>query len=121
MRTGAALQFFGGLCGAAGVALSAAAAHSGGGPAGAAAMILLTHAGAFLALSLMAVSRPLAIGATLLAVGILLFALDMALRTYAGGRLFPMAAPLGGVGMIAGWLVIAVSALAGRRSDLTQP
>jgi uncharacterized membrane protein YgdD (TMEM256/DUF423 family) len=45
-----------------------------------------------------------------------LFAGDLTLRQYAGHSLFPMAAPTGGTLLIAGWLVLALSAVWPRRS-----
>ena len=39
-----------------------------------------------------------------------LFAGDLAMRTYAGHGLFPMAAPTGGTLLIASWLALAVAA-----------
>ena len=39
-----------------------------------------------------------------------LFAGDLALRAYAGHRLFPMAAPTGGIVMMAGWVLLALAA-----------
>jgi uncharacterized membrane protein YgdD (TMEM256/DUF423 family) len=104
----------GGLAGAAGVALSAAAAHAGGGNVGTAASFLLTHAPAFLAIGLIGGNRVLRGGGTILLVGLALFCGDLLARHYAGARLFPMAAPAGGTLLIAGWLGIAASALAGR-------
>jgi uncharacterized membrane protein YgdD (TMEM256/DUF423 family) len=44
-----------------------------------------------------------------------LFAGDLALRAYAGHRLFPMAAPTGGMVMIGGWALLAVAALVAMR------
>ncbi len=101
-----------GLFGAAGVGLSAAAAHRGGGNLGTAAQMLLFHAPALLALGLAARGRLLAIAAAVLAVSVVLFAGDLVLRDTIGNRLFPMAAPLGGMGMIAGWLLVAAGAFA---------
>ncbi len=109
--SGRFLVFAGGLCGAAGVALSAAAAHAGGGNLGTAASFLLMHAPAFLAIGLLGAGRFLRIGGFVLLFGLLVFAGDLVARHYAGIRLFPMAAPAGGVLMIVGWLTIAVSAL----------
>jgi uncharacterized membrane protein YgdD (TMEM256/DUF423 family) len=100
-----------GLCGAAGVALSAAAAHAGGGNVGTAANFLLLHAPAFLALGLLAAGRWLDIAASVLLLGLLLFAGDLLARDYLGTRLFPGAAPAGGVLMIAGWIGIAIAGL----------
>ena len=99
-----------GLVGAAGVALSAAAAHAGGGNAGTAANFLLLHAPAFLAVGLLGIGgRVLQVAALVLLFGLLLFAGDLLARDYLGGRLFPGAAPAGGFLMIAGWLGIAAA------------
>jgi uncharacterized membrane protein YgdD (TMEM256/DUF423 family) len=106
-----------GLMGAGGVALLAASAHSA--PAAGldtAGSMLLVHAAAALALAA-AISqglawRPLATaGAFGLVLGASLFAGDLALRAFAGQRLFPLAAPTGGVILIAGWLAVAAAAL----------
>ena len=103
----------GGLAGAAGVALSAVAAHAGGGNVGTAASFLLAHAPALLAIGLTGGNRVLKGGGAILLLGLLLFSGDLLARHYAGSRLFPMAAPAGGTLLIAGWLVVAASALAG--------
>ena len=100
----------GGLCGAAGVAFSAAAAHSAGANVGTAASFLLMHAPAFLAIDLIGGNLVLRLGGGVLLLGVLLFAGDLLMRDYAGMRLFPMAAPAGGTIMILGWLVVAASA-----------
>lgn len=101
-----------GLTGAAGVALSAAAAHAGGGNVATAAQFLLFHAPALLALGLLSHARlSHAAGIALLA-GLMLFSGDLLMRHYAGIRLFAMAAPAGGTLMILGWLGVAGSALA---------
>lgn len=103
----------GGLAGAAGVALSAVAAHAGGGNVGTAASFLLAHAPALLAIGLIGSNRVLKAGGAILLLGLLLFCGDLLARHYAGSRLFPMAAPAGGTLLIAGWLGVAASALAG--------
>ncbi len=105
------LIFAGGLCGAAGVGLSAAAAHSAGANLGIAASFLLAHAPVFLAIGLLGGNRVLQLATATLLVGVLLFCGDLLMRDYAGTRLFPMAAPTGGTIMILGWLGIAASAL----------
>ena len=102
----------GGLSGAAGVALSAVAAHAGGGNVGTAASFLLAHAPAFLAIGLIGGNRVLKGGGAVLLIGLVLFCGDLLARHYAGARLFPMAAPAGGMLLIAGWLVVAASGLA---------
>ena len=43
--------------------------------------------------------------------GSALFAGDIALRVFVGYRLFPMAAPTGGVVLILAWLALAVAAI----------
>lgn len=104
----------GGLAGAAGVALSAAAAHAGGGNVETAARFLLAHAPALLAIGLLGRGRVLAAGGCALLLGLLLFCGDLLMRHYAGQRLFPMAAPSGGTLMILGWLAVAASPFTAR-------
>jgi uncharacterized membrane protein YgdD (TMEM256/DUF423 family) len=113
--------------GAAGVALAAAAAHGDGesGLARTAALFLILHAAALLALAALVgqivregVRRAALIGGTGLGCAAVLFAADLAARSLAGGRLFPMAAPIGGTGMIVFWLALAATfayAAAGRK------
>ena len=110
-NSGRILILAGGLCGATGVALSAAAAHLGGAFVSTAASFLLMHAPVFLAVGLVGANRVLRIGSLILLVGLLLFAGDLLARDFLGSRLFPMSAPIGGTLLIAGWLVIAGSAL----------
>jgi uncharacterized membrane protein YgdD (TMEM256/DUF423 family) len=110
------LVFAGGLCGAAGVALSAAAAHLGGAFVGTAASFLIMHAPVFLAVGLAGANRILRIGSLVLLVGLVLFCGDLLARDFVGSRLFPMSAPIGGSLLIAGWLAIAASALVRQRS-----
>jgi uncharacterized membrane protein YgdD (TMEM256/DUF423 family) len=115
-NSGRILVLAGGLCGAAGVALSAAAAHLGGAFVGTAASFLLMHAPVFLATGLLGTNRTLRIGSLILLVGLLLFCGDLLARDFLGSRLFPLSAPIGGTLLIAGWLVIAGSALVRARS-----
>lgn len=110
------LVLMAGLCGAAGVALSAAAAHRGGAFTGTAASFLLMHAPVFLAVGLLAVNQVLRTGAVVLLAGLLLFCGDLLARDFLGSRLFPMSAPIGGTLLIVGWLAIAASAVARQRS-----
>ena len=105
------LVLIAGLVGAAGVALSAAAAHRGGAFTGTAANFLLMHAPVFLAVGLAGGNRCQRIASLVLAAGLLLFCGDLAARDFLGSRLFPMSAPIGGTLLIAGWVTIAVSAL----------
>ncbi|TJV44960.1 MAG: DUF423 domain-containing protein [Mesorhizobium sp.] len=110
------LVLAGGLVGAAGVALSAAAAHRGGAFTGTAASFLLMHAPVFLAVGLAGAHRLLRMASLALLVGLVLFAGDLLARDFLGSRLFPMSAPIGGTLLIAGWLAIAASALVRPRS-----
>jgi uncharacterized membrane protein YgdD (TMEM256/DUF423 family) len=111
------ILFFAGLMGAGGVALAAADAHTapGAGLAGAAYMLLF-HAAALLggaALHAQGVlSRPLLfVVLSAWIVGAALFSGDVALRAFAGHRLFPFAAPTGGMVLIVAWVVFAAAAL----------
>ncbi|MGI6852676.1 DUF423 domain-containing protein [Mesorhizobium sp. 1B3] len=115
------LVLTGGVAGAAGVALSAVAAHAGGGNVGTAASFLLMHAPVFVASGLLRVNVLLRIGSLVLLVGLLLFCGDLLMRAYAGTRLFPMAAPTGGAAMILGWLMIAGSAFGLGRASPDRP
>jgi uncharacterized membrane protein YgdD (TMEM256/DUF423 family) len=112
-----------GLMGAAGVALAAAGAHGKPGTGlDSAGYILLVHAAAVLGAAA-AVDGELVhqgAGATALTAFVLgasLFACDVALRVYTGGRLFPMAAPTGGIVLIIGWLAMTVAATANLIAD----
>ena len=110
-----------GLMGAAGIALTAAGAHGKPGAGlDSAGYLLLIHAVAVLAAAALMRAgvfyRPLALaGLWGFVAGSALFAADVAARAYAGGKLFPFAAPAGGMIMIAGWLVLTVSALVALR------
>jgi uncharacterized membrane protein YgdD (TMEM256/DUF423 family) len=106
-----------GLMGAAGVVLLAAGAHAAPGAGlDSAGQMLLFHAaaviGAAVALRQGLLFRPLALAAAIgLVVGAALFSGDIALKAFAGHRLFPMAAPTGGIISIASWLGLAVAAV----------
>ncbi|MBK8456915.1 MAG: DUF423 domain-containing protein [Phyllobacteriaceae bacterium] len=104
---------FAGLAGAVGVAAAAASAHGADERMwSAVALVALSHAAAFIGLSLAGRERQWMRYATLaIAIGVALFVGDLTLRALIGERLFPMAAPTGGVVMIAGWLGVAVAAL----------
>jgi uncharacterized membrane protein YgdD (TMEM256/DUF423 family) len=105
------------LMGAAGVVLTAAGAHGKPGSGlDSAGYLLLIHAAAVLAGTALLreplLYRPLALaGLCGFAAGTILFAADVAARAYMGGRLFPFAAPAGGMIMIASWLLFAIAAL----------
>ncbi|WP_134497097.1 DUF423 domain-containing protein [Microvirga pakistanensis] len=105
-----------GFSGALGVGLSAAAAHITGGNLTTAAQFLLFHAPGLLALSALiaagAVHPTLAqIAGYVLILGLILFCGDLSRRAFAGVALFPRAAPAGGILLMLGWVLVAVSAL----------
>lgn len=105
------------LMGACGVILAAAAAHAAPGAGlDSAAYLLLFHGLAVLAAAALIGQGLLWRPAALIAMagfvlGGALFAGDVSMRTFAGHRLFPMAAPTGGTLLIASWLVLAAAAL----------
>ncbi|MDA9544407.1 membrane protein [Bradyrhizobium sp. CCBAU 45321] len=110
-----------GLMGAAAVALAAASAHGADASrlASASAMLLF-HASAILATIALLTRGLLHDGIGLVAtfgfaIGAALFAGDLTLRQYAGHALFPMAAPTGGMVMIASWLAVTLAAVAAKR------
>ncbi|MCR6673835.1 DUF423 domain-containing protein [Devosia ginsengisoli] len=106
-----------GLIGAMGVMAAAAASHGDSRNLGAIAAIGLAHGPALLALGLAGRGRLLAIAAALLAAGTIIFIGDLGMREWLGHGLFPGAAPLGGLGMIGGWLAIVVAGLAWNGAD----
>jgi uncharacterized membrane protein YgdD (TMEM256/DUF423 family) len=112
---------FGGALGmAAGLALMAAGGHAGADPRLATAgQVLALNAAGLLGLGgWMAAaggSRACAIGSIAIAAGALLFGADLVARARWGVRLFPGAAPLGGMAMMAGWLVAAAGIALARR------
>jgi len=117
--TASLLVILAGLMGASGVILAAASAHAvpNAGLDSAGHMLSL-HAAAVLggaaALASGLLWRPLGTVALLgLVLGATLFAGDLALRAFAGHRLFPMAAPSGGSIMIMSWLVLAAAGIIG--------
>ncbi|GAC1040225.1 DUF423 domain-containing protein [Rhizobium sp. No.120] len=107
-----ATLFIAGILGGGGVALAAAATHGGDTHfLGAASTMSLANAPALLALYAgYDRIRTAPIAAILLGLGTLIFAGDLINRHFGGSSLFPMAAPTGGMGMIAGWTAIALGA-----------
>jgi uncharacterized membrane protein YgdD (TMEM256/DUF423 family) len=107
-----------GLMGAGGVILAAAGAHMApGAGVDSAAYMLLFHAAAVLGGAALVqhgvLWRPLAlIVLAAWVLGAVLFSGDIALRAFAGHRLFAMAAPSGGVILIGAWLALTVAAVA---------
>lgn len=115
-RAEAGVLTFAGLFGALGVAAAAAAAHRAEPMLDTASAMLLAHAPALLGLAAaraagLAPSGLLALSAALIILGGALFCGDLAARVYLGGRLFPMAAPIGGSSLILGWVVAAAAGL----------
>jgi uncharacterized membrane protein YgdD (TMEM256/DUF423 family) len=110
-----------GAMGAAGVSLTAAGAHGKPGSGlDSAGYLLLIHACAALAGVAAArqgiVLRPLAtITIAGFVLGSVLFAADVSARAYLGHRLFPFAAPSGGIILIVSWLSLIVAALLAMR------
>ena len=108
---------FTGLMGAAGVILAALAAHAAPGPGlESAAQMLLFHAAAVMAVAIGVemglLWRPLGLAAAFgLVLGVALFSGDLSLRAFADTRLFPRAAPTGGVVLIVSWLWVAGAAI----------
>lgn len=105
-----------GLLGAAGVATAAAASHGGDPNLAIVGNFLLFHAPALIGLSLVPHSRLGIAAGYVLVLGLAVFCGDLAMRSLAGNALFPMAAPIGGGGLILGWLLVAASALPTRRT-----
>ncbi|GAA0249493.1 hypothetical protein LNAOJCKE_0130 [Methylorubrum aminovorans] len=105
------------LAGGLGVAASAAVAHTSGGETlKTAAQFLLFHAPAIIALTGFAAAgltrgALTRLAAAALLVGLALFSGDLALLALTGQALFPMAAPIGGTVLMAGWALAAVAAL----------
>lgn len=99
-----------GILGGGGVMAAAAASHGGDGTnLGPIAMVCLAHGPALLALGLSSLrGRVFDVAAILLGLGTLVFAGDLLVRQYFGHAAFPMAAPIGGVGMIGGWLAVII-------------
>ena len=111
-----------GLMGAVGILLTAAGAHGKTGVGlDSAGYLLLIHAVAVLA-GVVAVRQGLVLrplGTVVVCgfvLGSALFAADVAARAYLGGRLFPFAAPTGGIIMIISWLGLIAAALATLRA-----
>ena len=117
--TATLLVILAGIMGAGGVTLAAASAHAvpNAGLDSAGHMLSL-HAAALLGgaaiLNAGLMWHPLgAIALFGLALGAALFAGDIALRAFAGHRLFPLAAPTGGTIMIASWFVLTIAGILG--------
>ena len=109
MRRGliALAGIFGGL----GVATAAMASH-GEDVRNLAAIstMALAHAPVFLIVGLLGRGRVLTGAGLILAAGCAIFVADLAMRQWAATPLFPGAAPIGGGGMIVGWLGVVSAA-----------
>lgn len=101
-----------GLLGAIGVASAAMASH-GEDVRNLAAIsaMALAHAPVLLVLGLVWRGRALSIAGLVLAAGCIIFVADLAMRHWLGTALFPGAAPIGGGGMILGWLGVAIAGM----------
>jgi uncharacterized membrane protein YgdD (TMEM256/DUF423 family) len=106
-----------GLMGASGIAIAAAGAHAAPGVGlDSAASMLLFHAAAVLGGAALAQQgllwRPmLLVVLAAWVLGAVLFSSDIVLRAFAGHRLFAMAAPTGGIILIAAWIGLAAAAV----------
>jgi uncharacterized membrane protein YgdD (TMEM256/DUF423 family) len=111
-----------GVMGAAGIMLTAAGAHGKPGVGlDSAGYLLILHALGVIAGVMAArqglVLRPLGLVVVWgFVAGAGLFAADVAARVYLGTRLFPMAAPTGGMILILAWIVLIPAALLAARA-----
>jgi uncharacterized membrane protein YgdD (TMEM256/DUF423 family) len=103
------------LLGGAGVALAALSTHAEGGELGrTAAQFLILHAGALVGVTAHAriadrlTARALLGTGAALAIGTLIFSAELTARAFAGTRLFPLAAPVGGSLMILSWISLSL-------------
>lgn len=103
------------LSGAAGIMESAASAHTIADPLlKTSANLLIVNAASVIAIGVYASSRAQCwalLGAAALLAGSLLFCGELSTHVFLGQRAFALAAPIGGMFMIAGWLIAAASAL----------
>ncbi|MBO9587563.1 DUF423 domain-containing protein [Devosia sp.] len=101
-----------GLLGAIGVATAAMASHGEDiRNLAAISAMALAHAPVLLVLGLMGRSWALSIASLMLTAGCIIFVADLAIRHWIGTSLFPGAAPIGGGGMILGWLGVAAAGI----------
>lgn len=103
---------FGALLGALGVMLAAAATHTADTyMLGNASNMALAHAPVLIAIAIgWPHLRTAPAASIVMSLGCIFFIGDLLMRHFNSTPLFPMAAPLGGIGMIIGWLIIASSA-----------
>lgn len=103
------------ILGAIGVALAARASHAADTNLAIAASFLQLHAPVLLGISLIRLNTLAQVAGYVLIVSLLLFGGDLAMLSQTGTSVFPLAAPIGGAGMILGWLLLAASAIWGWR------
>jgi uncharacterized membrane protein YgdD (TMEM256/DUF423 family) len=111
------MLFFAGALGVGGIIAAAAGSHSGDGRIlGSVALVALTQAPAVLVFGLMSPpGRLLRAGAIAIGAGACLFSGVLAARQILDIVVLPMSAPLGAAATVVGWMLVAVSGLAGRR------
>ncbi len=108
---------FAGVFGALGIATAAASVHLGGRNLEIAGNFLLLHAAALVAIVACGLAAPervrpvLSVAAGLICLGVLFFCGDLASLELLGRRLFPYAAPSGGISLMAGWASLALAGL----------
>jgi uncharacterized membrane protein YgdD (TMEM256/DUF423 family) len=110
------------LFGTLGVVALASGAHVAGGQMTLAGQMLLFHAPVLMAVTMARKAGHMHVKITqyalaCLVIGIALFAADMALRGLYGVRLVAMAAPLGGILAIGGWLGLVLASILPARVD----
>jgi len=101
------------LIGAAGVALCAKGTHASQPDSLIAGAFLLVHAPVLIGLSLLVRNRLAQIAAYVLLVALLLFSGDLVALDQLHHSLFPLAVPLGGAGLMLGWVMLAATAWVG--------
>jgi len=113
------ILFVSGLLGLSGVALAAAASHAGDTHLlGSASSMCLAHAPALLALYIgQRTFGTATLAGLILGLGTIIFAGDLVSRHFLGDRLFPFAAPSGGMLMMLGWICAAAGAFVRVRTN----
>lgn len=101
------------LFGATGVVLAAKGTHGSELDTAIAGAFLIMHAPTLLLIATLRGRRLTQIAGYILAVALVLFCGDLALRDASHFPMFPFAAPVGGAGLILGWVVLAASAWIG--------
>jgi uncharacterized membrane protein YgdD (TMEM256/DUF423 family) len=107
------------LFGVLGISALSHGAHVSGSMMTTAGEMLMLHAPVLMAAAMgrklgFLSAREAQIGLAAIALGVVVFGADLALRSTAGFRLFPMATPLGGAIAVIGWMALGLAALRGR-------